>query len=388
MTDIGLIVIILIASTLCGSLFTRFNLPAVVGQLLVGIVLGPAVLNIIQPTHSIEFIAEVGVIFLMFIAGLESDTSLLAKYFKPAVLVAVIGVLLPLGAFYGLASVLDYSFEQSVFLGIVYAATSVSITVQVLQDYNKLQTKEGATILGAAVVDDVIAVLLLSFFLTVFGLQGDSHSDHPASFIGQLAMQLAFVVILVVAIKWLVPFVMHLFDELPMFASGTLGAVIFCLGLAYLADLFGFSDVIGAFFAGVAVAQAKQELVKRLEHSVAVVAYSFFIPVFFASIGLGMSFTDMAAKIPMLLLMTVIAVATKLFGGMLAARMSGFSWASGYTIGAGMVSRGEMALIVAQIGFASKLINSGIYSELVLVIIATTILAPFLIKHSLKYLTD
>jgi Kef-type K+ transport system membrane component KefB len=356
----------------------------VVGQLLVGILLGPAVLSLLHADHAVDFIAEIGVILLMFLAGMESDLALLKKFLKPALLVACLGVIFPLASFTGVTHVLEnYSNEESIFIGIVFAATSVSITVEVLQEFKRLQTKEGATILGAAVADDILAVLLLSLFLTVFGVQ-DGESGHSFTLVQQLFMQAAFVVVLVLLMKFIVPKFVHLFDTLPMFATATISALVLCLGLANLAEYCGFSDVIGAFFAGVAVGRSNKEIVHRLEDSISIVGYTIFIPVFFASIGLSMTLNNFMKNFWILLMFTVLAVVTKLFGGMIAAKLSHFSWKSGYTIGSGMVSRGEMALIVAQIGFQAKLVDSSLYSDLVIVIILSTMIAPILLKHSFK----
>jgi monovalent cation:proton antiporter-2 (CPA2) family protein len=381
MNELGMIAIILIASTLVGALFKRAGLPAVVGQLLVGIILGPAILKIIQPTHSLEFIAEIGVIFLMFIAGLESDVELLKRYMKPAITVAIFGVVFPLVAFTLVANLLHYNFTQSVFFGIVYAATSVSITVEVLQEFKRLNTKEGATIMGAAVVDDVMAVLLLSIFLTIFGTSAPGESSLPLNI--SLPLQLAYLVFIFATVKYFAPAIMKFADKLPIFASATIGAVVICLGMAELAEFCGLSDVIGAFFAGVAVSQTNVK--EKIDGGISVLGYAFFIPVFFASIGLKMSFTGMFKALPILIGFTILAILTKLVGSLLAARLTKFSWSSGYTIGAGMVSRGEMALIVAQLGLSGKIIQSAMYSELVVVIILTTLIAPFLLKHSFKF---
>ncbi|MDR3157149.1 MAG: cation:proton antiporter [Lactobacillales bacterium] len=377
MTEYGMIAVILMASILAGAIFVRLQLPAVIGQLLVGIFLGPALLNFVHLTKPLQFIAEIGVIFLMFIAGLEADLSLLKKFIKPAVSVAFIGVFFPLAIFFGITQLWGYNKEQALLFGLVYAATSVSITIGVLQEYDRLNTKEGATILGAAVVDDILAVLLLSFFVTMCGNQSENSS------IGwTLLLQALYMIFLFVIIRFFAPRVMKFFYELPIFASGVIGAVIICLMLAELAKKCDMSDVIGAFFAGVAVAQSKEKIRKKIENSLSIIGYSFFIPIFFASIGLQMSFTSLRSFCSKGLFFLFMAVVTKLIGCGIAARANHFSLKSSYIIGAGMVSRGEMGLVVAQIGFAQAMINKEVYSELVVVIILCTLIAPLLLKHS------
>jgi len=382
MTEYGMIAVILILSVFLGAVFTRLKLPAVVGQLLVGIVLGPAVLNIVKLTEPLHFIAEVGVVFLMFIAGLESDLSMLKKFLRPAVSVAVLGVVFPLGAFFGITKLWGYSEEQAILFGLIYAATSVSITVSVLQEYKHLKTREGATILGAAVVDDIVAVLLLSIFVTMYGVSNEGGGTDNFSLLLTTVLQLAYMLFLFVVIRFIAPKMMKFFYELPIFASGTMGAVVICLVLAELAKLCNMSDVIGAFFAGVAVAQSRDKIREKIENSLSVISYSFFIPIFFASIGLQMTFNSIAKTFVFLFISLVVAVFSKLIGCTLAAKINGFSWASSYIIGSGMVSRGEMGLVVAQIGFANAIIDKNIYSELVFVIILCTLIAPFLLKHS------
>ncbi|SKA11153.1 sodium/proton antiporter NapA, CPA2 family (TC 2.A.37.2.1) [Pilibacter termitis] len=384
MTELGMIAIILIASMVMGSLFKRFSLPAVVGQLLVGILLGPSLLHLLKPSHTLEFLSEIGVIFLMFIAGLESDVDLLKRYMKPSVMVAILGVLLPIIVFFGAGKVFHYTNTQAIFFGIVYAATSVSITVEVLQEFKKLKSKEGATILGAAVVDDVLAVVVLSLFITVVSSSTGNAAEKPLYV--TMLLQLVYIVLILAVFHYIAPFVMRISKKLPVFANTTIGAVILCLGMAELAEVCGLSDVIGAFFAGVAISNTKSK--HEIEHPISVIGYAFFIPIFFASIGLKMDFTGMSKVLLILVIFTILAIATKLFGGMIASKWSGFSWGSGYMIGAGMVSRGEMALIVAQIGFDYKIIHSGIYSQLVVVIVVTTLIAPFILKHSFSYLEE
>jgi Kef-type K+ transport system membrane component KefB len=302
---------------------------------------------------------------------------------KPAVTVAFFGVIFPMFVFFAVAHGFGYEIPESVFLGIVFAATSVSITVEVLQEFDRLKTKDGTTILGAAVVDDVLAVILLSLFLTVFGKETHTESGPNLPIWMSLLIQVAYVVFIFIVMKYLAPFVMGLADKMTMFASSTIFAVVICLAMAELAQLCGLSDVIGAFFAGIAVSQTNVE--EKIEHNISLLSYSFFIPVFFASIGLGMSFSGILDNWPILIVFTLLAILTKLIPCAIGAKLNGFTWASGYTIGAGMVSRGEMALIVAQIGFASKLIDAGLYSELVVIIILSTIIAPFLLKHSFTF---
>jgi Kef-type K+ transport system membrane component KefB len=382
MTEYGMIAVILIASTLTCAAFVCLSLPVVVGQLLVGIILGPAMLNIVHLTQPLHFIAEIGVVFLMFIAGLESDLSMLKRFMKPAVMVAILGVIFPLLSFFGVTQLWGYNPKQALFFGLVYAATSVSITVGVLQEYKKLNTSEGATILGAAVVDDVVAVLFLSIFVTMYSKGVGGGNQLPLYL--TLMFQALYMLFLFIIIRFVAAPVIKFFYELPIFASGLIGALVICLTFAELAKLSGMSDVIGAFFAGIAVAQSKEKIREKIKNSLSILGNALFIPIFFASIGLQMTFTSIGDRFEQILLALLIAVFSKLIGCGLAARVNGFSLNSSYIIGSGMVSRGEMGLVVAQVGFANAIVNKNVYSELVVVIILCTLLAPFLLKHSFQ----
>ncbi|MFC6254305.1 cation:proton antiporter [Secundilactobacillus hailunensis] len=380
MNYIGGIALILFATTIAGALSQRIGIPSVIGQLLVGIVLGPALLNWIRPSELLSAGAEIGVIILMFMAGLESDLKLLKKYFKPAISVATLGVILPMVCFYIYGVLMHQSFERAIFWGVVFAATSVSISVEVLREFGKLNTKEGATILGAAVVDDIMAVLILSIFVSMFSSGNGSGPNLALS----IAEQLAYFVMVYVVIRWIAPFLIRLFEQLPVPQAVPIMSLIICLGMAYLADLTGLSAVIGAFFAGIAVAQthAKEEV----ETNISPIGYAFFVPIFFVSVGLEMRFDHFWSNLLLIIGMTIVAVLSKLIGGGLGARLLGFSFNSAYVVGAGMVSRGEMALIIAQIGYQAKLLAPELYSELIVVIILSTVIAPLLLKHAIARL--
>ncbi|MTV82107.1 cation:proton antiporter [Secundilactobacillus folii] len=380
MNYIGEIALILFATTIAGALSQRVGIPSVIGQLLVGVLLGPALLNWIKPGELVTVGAEIGVIILMFMAGLESDLKLLKKYFKPAISVATFGVILPMASFYIYGIVMHQSFEQAVFWGVVFAATSVSISVEVLREFGRLNSKEGATILGAAVVDDIMAVLILSIFVSMFSSGSRSEPNLALS----LAEQVAYFVMVYVLIRWIAPVLIRLFEHLPVPQAVPIMSLIICLGMAYLADFTGLSAVIGAFFAGIAVAQTSAR--EEVETNISPIGYAFFVPIFFVSVGLEMRFDHFWSNFWLIIGMTVVAILSKLLGGGLGAKLLGFSWRSAYIVGAGMVSRGEMALIIAQIGYQTKLLAPQLYSELIVVIVLSTVLAPLLLKNAIKQL--
>ncbi|MGT2833088.1 cation:proton antiporter [Streptococcus halotolerans] len=368
------IVIILVASLLAGAVSSRLNIPAVVGQLLIGIVIGPPILGLVHNGEILHFLSELGVILLMFMAGLEADFSLLKKYLKPSLLVAITGVIVPLFVFYFLTQVMQFNVSQSIFYGLVFAATSISITVEVLQEYDKVSTDVGAIIIGAAVADDIIAVLLLSFFVSSLG------STENISL--QLVAQLLFFVFLWLAIKVLIPWMIK---RLEVLASKNLMfyvALIICFSLSWLADQVGLSSIIGSFFAGLAIGQTKQG--HSVMRRVTSFGYSFFIPIFFASIAFPLRFTGLLEHLPMIIGFTILVVLTKLIPGYFVGRSFKFPKMESLTIGGGMVSRGEMALIIIGVGQAAHIIGNRVYSELVIITIASTIIAPFILKYSFR----
>ncbi len=358
---LGELILILLTTVLLGQLFARFNMPAVIGQLLSGILLGPAILNWIHPNEIISLFSEFGVILLMFLAGLESDLDLLKKYFKLSFTVASVGVILPV-IFMGLAS---YFFGmrplEALFIGIVFAATSVSISVVVLQEANQLHTRAGTAILGAAVVDDILAVVVLSLF-TTFSHEGGKSGLTNNFFLNILIEIVYFVVV------WII--------------SVVIGSLALALTMSWAADFVGLSAVVGAFFGGLAIRQTPQH--KEVQSSVSAIGYSIFIPVFFADIGLSMTFASFIKDIWFIIVMTVLAVLSKFWAGKYSSEVFGFTKNEGNIVGAGMVSRGEVALIVAQIGITHNLFPEDIYSSLILVIIVTTVASPFILNHYIK----
>lgn len=373
MNDIFQLTLILVASLVATLIARRIRIPAVVGQILIGIVLAPAALGWLQGGHTIEVLSEIGVILLMFLAGLESDLGVLKKNFKPALLVALAGVLVPLLVFWGVTTMMGYAFSTAIFYGIVFAATSVSITVEVLQEYGKLSTKAGSIILGAAVVDDILAVLALSIFTSTQSSSGNLPK--------QFFMEFLFLLFLVLVHKS-IPKVWRFVEKLPVYAKNTTAALILCLVLSLLADAAGMSAVIGSFFAGLALSQT--DVSHKIEEYSSAIAYVVFIPVFFVSIAISVTFESIFEHPILILFFTLLAVLTKFIPAYFIGKSTGLTSSDSALVGTGMVSRGEMALIIAQIGIASQVINSDIYSELVIVIILSTLIAPFLIKLSLK----
>lgn len=372
---IGVLCLILISTTIASHFSRRFGIPAVIGQLLVGILLGNAGLKVVHPDILVEDFSEIGVILLMFLAGIESDLSLLRKYFRPGMYVAVLGILFPvvLGTIGG--NIFHIAMNQSFFLGLILAATSVSISVEVLKELNVINTKEGSTILGASVVDDILVVLIVSLSMSFLGAK--SGNDGPLGIM--LIEQVLFFVAIFFLIRWGAPYLMRLSNKLLAESSVIIVSLILCLSMFYLADFIGLSSVIGAFFTGVAIGQTK--VWKEVQYNVEAIGYAIFIPVFFVSIGLEISFNGIGNQLLLIVTITVLAILSKLFGGYIGGKLAGFSNHSSLMVGSGMISRGEMALIIVQLGFQAQLVTKEYYSAFILVILFTTLSSPFLLKY-------
>lgn len=370
---------LLLATQLVAHLCRRVEIPEVIGQILVGIIAGPALLNWVHLNSMMNEFQEIGVIILMFIAGLESDLSLLKKYLKPAVVVAIVGVVVPIAIMAPASYFFGFTILESIFIGVIFSATSVSISVAVLREFKRLDSREGATILGAAVADDIIGVILLSIMISVVNQAEGKTGGQPLWAV--LLLQVLFFGGTYLVVKWLAPYMMHLSERLLTVASPSVMAMIICLGMAALADYVGLSGAVGSFFAGIAVANTHRK--ETINRSFIPIGYAMFIPLFFVSVGLNMRIDRLNESFVFVIVMTILACLTKLVGCGTGAYLSGFNFNSSYVVGSGMIARGEMALITAQIGYQAHLLSPMYYSDVITVIIVATVLAPFILKHAL-----
>ncbi|MDK6666142.1 cation:proton antiporter [Lactobacillus crispatus] len=373
MTYLVQLFLILLLTKIAAHFSVKAKMPSVIGELLVGILVGPAILNWIQPTTFINYFSQLGVIVLMFIAGLEGDLKLLIKYWAPALTVATLGVIFPTGTAYLLChTAFGFSVKASIFMGLVLSATSVSITVQVLKEMNRLNTREGAIICGAAVADDIICVILLGICPSIYG------GGHHTSIIKMIIPMVLFFIIVLLIGKYVVPKFLDIFSDLNASESDTAGAMILCFGAAALAVAMGMSDVLGAYFAGLAISETNYA--DRLSTKIEPIGYAVFIPVFFVSIGLQISFNGMGKDLLFIALLIIIAILGKQIGCGIGAKMFHLNWTEANIVGAGMVSRGEMALVVANVALQSQLIDQNHYTAMIVVTVITTLIAPIILK--------
>ncbi len=378
--------IIMISTKVLGLFSRRIHMPAVVGALLAGVILGPSCLGMITldgPTGVfLEELAEIGVILLMFNAGLETDIGELKKNGVASLVTAMIGVVVPLlGGFAGYAFYFHTDFAdytellKAVFVGVVLTATSVSITVETLREMGRLKGKVGTTILGAAVIDDIVGVIVLTI---VTSLKDTSVS--PVSVI--IKILIYFMLIFGITFALLKGRkIVEMQDEK---RRVVILSVAFCLVLAYISEeFFGIADITGAYFAGLMLCTLKvgPYVARRCE----IPSYLIFSPVFFASVGLKVTLGGMNAGIWIFsVVLLLIAILTKVVGCGIGARICGCNSREALQVGIGMVSRGEVALIVAQKGYACGLLDNVLFAPIVLVVIVTTLLTPILLKIVMK----
>ncbi len=380
------IALILISTKVLGLLCKAVNLPEVVGALLAGVILGPSALNLMSMQGDtgtlLGYVAEMGVIFLMFSAGLDTDLKELKANLGASFVTALIGVIVPLiGGMIGYALYFGEDLSnydqmlQSLFVGVVLTATSVSITVETLREMGKLSGKVGMTILGAAIIDDILGMIVLA----VVSSMKDT-SVKPAAVLIKIVLYFVLILVLFLATTHL-EFAFSKNDHKRRVA---IFAIAFCFILAYVSEVgFGIADITGAYFAGVMLCQSKiRDYVDIKIHDVSTV---FFSCIFFASVGLKVTMGGMTLKVWLFaVILTVIAIITKMIGCGLGAKICKFTWKESLQTGVGMISRGEVALIVAEKGRQVGLISEDLFAPIILVVIITTLITPILLKVVFK----
>ena len=373
------VALILFVAKAFGILARKLHAPEVVGEIIAGLLLGPAVIGIVNQSDFISKMAEIGVIMLMFEAGLSTDMKKLKATGLKATAIACAGVFVPLclGAvlfmsFYGFGPVGSDQFIKGLFIGTLMAATSVSITVAALKELGKLSSTVGTTIVSAAIIDDVIVIVVLTFVLSAKG-SGSSVWLTMIKAIAFFAIAIVSGFIIYKAFKWLDARYEHT-RRIPI------AALCYCMFMAYIAErYFGIADITGAYVAGVVLCNLHD--VKYVERKVDVSSYMVFAPIFFAGIGLKVSFQSMN---PMLLFFSVsfviVACIGKIIGCGTTAKLCRFNFNDSLKIGVGMMTRGEVALITAQKGLSAGLITSDYFTAVILMILVSSILAPVLLK--------
>ncbi len=377
------VALILLSTKVLGLITRQLQLPQVVGALLAGLIFGPAVLNIIQPTDFLSSLSEIGVIVIMFGAGMSTDIKELKHAGTSGFLVALIGVLVPLG----MGTLLGFLFSpgesdpskilQHVFIGTILTATSVSITVETLKEIGKLNTKVGNTILAAALIDDVLGLVVLTI---VTSLAGDSVNVALVL----LKILLFFLFVAVVAFLGVKLFTWYENRFQKNLHRFPLLAFVLCLGMAFLAEeVFGVADIIGAFAAGVIVANTPRGA--YIESKFQPLSYLLLTPVFFANIGLKVAIPSMNWQIVVFaVLLVLVAILSKLVGCGLGAKAYGFNWQESLQVGLGMACRGEVALIVANRGASMGLMPDEYFGPVIIMVVCCAVFTPIALKLAFR----
>lgn len=380
--------LILFSTKILGLITRKFYMPQVVGALLAGLILGPGILNVISQTDFINQSAEVGVVVLMFCAGMETDVNELKKSGKASLIIALIGVFVPLAGGYITAMIFGKMgliesdagssiFLQNLFIGVILTATSVSITVETLKELGKLKTRAGNAILGAAVIDDILGIIALTIITSL--------ADSSIKVWIILLKIVGFFVFVAVIGFLFYKFFSKWSDKSEVgLQRHVIVALVFCLLMAYAAEaFFGVADITGAYLAGIVISLTQKE--KYISSRFNTLSYLYLSPIFFASIGLKVVLPKMSCAIIIFsVVLTIVAILTKVVGCGLGSKLCHYTNHESVQIGVGMISRGEVALIVANKGAGLGLMGSQLMGPIVIVVIITTIIAPILLKPVFK----
>ena len=372
--------IIILTAKFFGLAARKCKAPQVVGEIIAGLLIGPCVLNLVHISDTISVFAEIGVVLLMFSTGLGTNLKELIKAGPIATLIACVGVAVPLAGgtllysiFYGFAAVGSTEFYKALFIGTIMTATSVSITVAALQEMGHLKSFLGTTIVSAAVIDDVIGIVVLTCVLGAGSGTGTG--------LGKVLFNTVLFFATAVGVGLIAHFAMKWLDKRnPHTQRITIVSMAFCFAMAYVAEeYFGIADITGAYIAGIVF--CSMDDASYVERRVDISNYVLFAPVFFASIGLK---TDISGLTPQILLFSVcfviVALITKVIGCGLAAKICRFNWADSLKVGVGMMTRGEVALIVAQKGLDIGVVDPVYFTAVILLIVVSSVATPLVLK--------
>jgi Kef-type K+ transport system membrane component KefB len=382
--------LILLAAKTAGYLSTRLHQPSVLGELLVGLLLGPTLADMVHwevfESHFVflqELVvetAEIGVVLLMFVAGLELHLSDLQRSGRVSFVAGTLGVILPVSLGVLAALLFRYDVQAAAFFGLTLGATSVSISAQTLIELKMLRSKVGLGLLGAAVFDDILVILLLSILLAV--------ASGGSGLMAILSVFLRMLVFLAGSVAfgvWFLPRLMRRVAHMPV-SQGVLAlSLVVTFTYAAMAEILGgMAAITGAFLAGVMFGRCPEK--EQLERSMNALAYGFFVPIFFVNIGLSVNLSNFRLEsFWFTLVILLVAVLGKLLGAGWGASLAGFSGIDAAMLGAGMVSRGEVGLIIASVGIEAGLMNEEIFSVIVLMVVVTTLLTPLLLRFLYRY---
>jgi Kef-type K+ transport system membrane component KefB len=379
------LVIILLAAKAAGYLSTRLGQPSVLGELLAGVLLGPSLINILglpfinssSLSTTISELSELGVLLLMFIAGLELHLGELAGHRKVSLLASAGGLLLSIGLGWGAGRLFGLRDTAALLLGLALGATSVSISARTLMELKILRSRVGLSLLGAAVVDDILSILAFSIFLAVTSGVGGFWG-----IAGLTARMLLFLAAAVAFGLWVLPRLARWVGRLSISQGVLAFALVILLAYGLAAEVVGqMAALIGAFLAGLMFARTPEK--SQIEPGVTSLAYGLFVPIFFINIGLSINLRNLQlSAIGLILVVSLAAIAGKIFGAAAGARLGRFPNHEAFQLGAGMVARGEVTLIVAAEGIKTGLLDSSAFSAIVAAVLLSTLLTPSMLRFA------
>lgn len=373
--------LILIATKIAGIASRKLKMPEVLGALVAGVLLGPAVLNAVDYSDGVQLLSNFGLIFLMFLAGLETNLEEFKKAGKSSFVIAGLGIVVPLVLGTASAYLFFGNWLENLFVGIILTATSVSITVETLTELGKLNTRAGVNILGAAVIDDVLGLILISCVLTAAGKNGKSVSGTSAV---ALVWIFLFCAAAVLAVLFLPALLRRYAQNIRPGRTLLTFSIAAALLAAFIAEKVGIAAITGAYLFGLLLSALPQK--KYLESHIKTISSGFLSPIFFASVGLETNPGGFnRSVIPITLVMFAVAVIGKIVGCGAAARLFRMSRAEAMQIGVGMISRGEVAIITANIGLQNHIIPQEVFIPTILVVLLTTIVTPILLKLAFSH---
>ena len=380
------ITIVILAAKTGGYLSNRLGQPSVLGELLAGLLLGPTVFDLLHSPifaegghlgESITLMAELGVIMLMLLAGLELHLSELLGAGRVSAVAGVLGVALPLGLGIGVAMLFGVAFAEALFIGLTLSATSVSISAQTLLELRVLRSRVGLALLGAAVFDDILVILILSISLVLVSGVGGF-----ASIVVTVLQMVGYLVGASLVGIFVLPRLITYVSRLNISQGKLAFVLVVCLLYSWAAEVLGgVAAITGAFLVGLFLARTPFK--EDVEEGVAAMAYAFFVPIFFVNIGLEVDLAAISGNGWILaIVITVVAVLSKILGSGGGAKLAGFTGLESLQLGIGMVSRGEVGLIVAAFALTEGLISSANFSIVVFMVIIATVLTPPMLRAS------
>ena len=388
------VAMVILCAKLFGAIAARLGLPLVLGELLAGVFLGPTVLNIgtlsyftavpdanaVPVTTVFKVMAAIGVVVLMFVTGLETDTAMMRRTVAPAFWAASGGVILPMLGGCLLAHYSGFGWPQAIFIGTILTATSVTVTAQTLINLGQLRSKPGSTILGAAVIDDVLGLIVLSLVIAL-GVHMSPSSGNWTGIAITLSRMAICLVLLFGAGPPVTRWIFRQASRLHGPHTELAAALTIGLLLAFLAEwLGGMAAITGAYLAGLFVAATPAH--SKVTDDLRAMTNSFFGPLFFVSIGLEVNARQLSGGTGLFVALLVVAVLGKILGSGMGARLTGFSNRDSLIVGVGMIPRGEVGLITASLGFAAGLVAPTVYVQVVILVLATTLITPPLLKQA------